>query len=503
MPLDQLPAEVIVPTRDQLLEDYLRDYRFHDTSGAATNEGTAPWADANVFVDQLLAVWAAVQKGGRNLVLTEAQGDAIETWARIKGLEGRRAATSSTGYVIADTSATGSKVFAEDELVDEAGVRFYCTRTDTYEDEQPIPIAARDTGAGTNLEPGTVLRWSSPRPGCGPRAEVWEGPDGEGLTGGGEEETDEEIIDRIIVAGQNPAASGNDADYTLAAERTPGLSVQKAFAFDGIVGPGTVALCFTMRPDELGASRIPTAAQMALVEHHVRGRFPKDDGLMLCSLVASEVDIVLRVDWRDGADDWEDITPWPPYYTLAGSPSTVVVDSATDATHFVLETQTGAYPGGLAQPKVGNRITFYDAAEATFRRKTIASITGTGPWTIVCDEENDASDLTYTPVAGERVMPWSDSLPAVVPAVQTYMGTLGPGEQLSSFFDEGMRQRRMPRPPDWPLQIGNRLITEVQRLRSVGDATLVEPTVPYVTPVGSMGTFSRLLELRRIAVYPL
>jgi uncharacterized phage protein gp47/JayE len=501
VPLDTLPGKIDVPTRDALVDEYLRDFRFHDTTGAATNDGTQPWTDANVFADMLLPVWAATRTAGSNLVLTEAQGAAIETWARIKGLEGRRPATGSTGYIVLDAAAAGSHIFEGDELYQKGtNLRFACAAEDTYGDDQPVPIRSIDTGSAVNLEPNAVLLWKSPRTGCGPQALVWENSQGDGLTGGGEPESDGEIVDRIILAGKNPPAAGNSADYILRAERTPGLAVQKAFVYEGIKGPGTVALAFTMRPDALGETREPSVAQIAIVETHVRGAFPKDDGLYVVLLAGTGVNVALKVDWRENAQGWADITPWPPYYEVGGTPGAVTVDAATDATHFVLE--SGDYTG-IAQPKAGQRLAFYDAANAAFVLKTILTVTGTGPWTVACDTADAASDLAFTPDPGDRVMPWSTSLAALVPAVQAYFNTLGPGEQKSSFFDEGMRQRRTPRPPEWPYTIGNHLTTIVQDVPAVGDADLVEPAIPYVTPVGVAAVLSRLLELNQISVFPL
>jgi uncharacterized phage protein gp47/JayE len=500
MPIDELPGKIEVPDRDRIREDWLRDYRFHGPDGVSTVDGTLPFLEASVFADSAVGVWSAVQTTGNNLVLTEATGTALEQWATSSGLDGRTAPIGSTGYVVADASAGGTTIFVGDELKDTAGLRYQCTVTDTYYDGGLIPVAGIDTGPGTNQEPDVVLTWTAPRPGCGPTASVWTSADGDGLTGGRDEETDGELLERIITTRANPAASGNDAEYQQAVKKTPGLPIQAAFTVPAILGPGTIAVTATMQPDAPGGSRLPTTAQLAAIEAYVKDQFPADDGLFVCSLIGQNVDVALEVAWQTGANDWADVAPWPPYYA---STDAITVQSATSPTVFILERASANY-AGVTQPIVGQTFALYDNAAAKFRRKRILSFTGTGPWTITVDTDNAASDTTYTPVAGQAASPYSASMDLVVAPILAYFNGLGPGEQVSTFFDPGLRQRRSPASPgSWPNTIGYKLINGVQDVAAVNDANLLSPSIPTTTTVGTPGVSSYLLQLRYIAVYEL
>lgn len=491
MPIDKLPTEITVPERDAIHEQFLVDYRFQGPDGVDTQEGTLPYIEGAVFADNILPIWAAAKKAGSNLVLTEAQGAALEQWAVSKGLDGRLPATGATGYVIADVATSGSQIFVGDELK-KGSTRYQVTEEKVYLPDDLIPVAAEDLGYGTNLEPDIVLTWSSPRPGCNPTAKVWENSQGDGLTGGRDAETDGELVDRIIDTSKNPPASGNAAEYILRAQQTPGIPVQKGFAHPGIKGPGTIAVTFTIRPDTPGASRAPTPAQLAALEAHLLGAFPADDGIFVTSITEEPTDFAISVDWRKEAVGWADTIPWPASYT----PS-VTISAATDATTFSVS-------GGTTAPQIGNTIAVYDETARTFYRKTILTVTGTGPWALTCDTAANASDTTFTPVVGDRVSPWSDSLQALIDPLVAYFDRTGPGEQKASFFDPGDRQRRYPpTPAEWPAQVGSRVEADLQSVDAVQDLQVQVPTLPLACPVGTATVLSKMRILGHVAAYPL
>jgi uncharacterized phage protein gp47/JayE len=499
MPIDTLPQEIAIPERDQIRDDFLADYRFAEGGDADTTEGTLPYLDASSFADSALPLWAQVRRSGYNLVLTEAQGAALEQWAVQSGItEGRRPATGSTGYLVADTSAGGSTILQGDVAKTAAGVRLEVTTTKLYKDGKLIAVRSLDTGPGTNLAPDTVVTWEAPRPGCGPTALVWEDQNGDGLTGGRNAEEDSELLDRILERKRTPPAAANDSHIQQVVRATPGIPVQACWTYPAIKGPGSTAVVFTVLPEGTG-SRVPTTTQITAVAQHLQGNggIPADFSIFVNPLVASLVDVVISVTWRQTG--WTDVAPWPSYY--AGT-SAIKVTAVTDSTHFVLGRASGVY--SITSPVAGQVIGFFDTSTQTFLRKTILSVTGTGPWTIVCDTTNEASDTTYTPVVGQRAMPWSDSLDLVVEPIVTYFRGLGPGEQVASFFDAGARQKRSPDSPVlWTSTIGNRLINGVQDLTDViSDAVLLEPSVPLSTPVGTTAVLSYLYELGKVSVFP-
>lgn len=503
MPLDELPGKVLVATREELVERWKRSHRTR-VPGADTGPGTQPDVDARSLVDIVLPVLAAAKMSGRNAVLEEARGKAADQWGEREGVGARRDAIGATGYVRMRTSTGGTTIQVGQELTHEpTGLRFEALETRNFVTGDNCAIIGKDTGPETNLAAGLELKWTSPPSGCGATAVIVQQSDGSGLSGGRLRESDEEYVDRIGEEKRTRAASGNDADYQIKAQQTPTVPVQKAFSYPGITGPGTICIVFTLSPLTPGGSRIPNPAQIGLVEAHVEGQMPADDGSFFGALLNQDADVVFDVTWNESAAGWEDTIQWPPYYAPAGSPSAVIVDGSLTptATTFKLKTATSDYTS-VKQPQVGQTIAFYEQAKGKFRRKRIGTIAGTGPWTVTCDVTNNVSDTSYIPIAAQRAMPWSDSLDSLLPGLFAYFDTLGPGEQVATFYDEGRRQKRIPRPPRyWPAQLTSKALTDAVATEDVDDVHVREGD-NQVPTVGTPGVLSYILKLRYVAFFP-
>lgn len=500
-----LPDQIVVRDRAAWRTAYLRSYSLRDPE-ADTREDTQPWIDASAQADQLAIMSENARQIGRKIPLSELNDEQLDQRLDEMGLPPRFPDLGSSGFVIARTSAGGTHIFSGDELTDpDSGLRFQCITTGDYLNGQYVPVAAIDTGPSTNLDPETQLVWSAPRPGCYPTAEIAEQTDGLGLSGGRLAESGDEVRQRISDTLADPAASGNDAAYRRFAEnsRGHGVPVQRAFTYPCILGPGTTGLVFTMKPQRPGASRVANPTQIAQVRDYVVGQMPGDDGYLDVVLLEQATDIVLDVSWGEGAAGWTDATPWPE--RRATGAGAIVVQSATDETHFVLATDDGNYTG-VADPVVGQTIGFYDQSSATFKRKKLLSVTGSGPWTLVADGVNAASDLSYTPTVGQRACPWSDSLDSLVSPVVEHFETLGPGEQRATFFDPGVREKRSPHSPRyWPSSITNRLAGELldpELAPTIGDCVCREG-LGITASIGSPGVSAYLLVLGDLHAFPL
>lgn len=498
MPIDNLPGALIIPQRDEIRDDYLRDVRIR-TPGAVTLEGTLEFADASVFADTQVAVYYDAKTIGDYVANVNKTGAALDAELKLAGTK-RLGDAGGSGFVLIGASGGGGTIFAEDEIKDaKSGLRFKCTVTGLYTDGQYVPITGVDTGPSTNLDALSTMKWSFPRPGISPTATVVQQSDGSGLTGGRNAETDAQANDRLAALRASPPASGNDADYQKATQETPGITIQQAFTYPCIRGPGTMGVTFTLRPGTPGANRIPNATQLATVLAWLIGKFPADDGILVCSLLGFSVNIVYKVSWSGSAVSWADAAPWPPYIPS----DMVIVDNsvAPTATTFRLVTGTST-----VNPTVGSTIAFYDQKAGVFRRKRILTVTtlaANHTWDIVCDIVNNASDTTYTPFTGQAPGPWSDSLQVLVPDTTAYFDTLGPGEQLSVIPDPNLRARRTPRSPSvYANKVTNRITSPLFKLAAVNDIELAFPTVPFSTPVGYAGVVSYLLQLGSMTVFP-
>lgn len=487
-----LPGQLVVYSRDVVVAKYLRDYKLRHPV-ADVGPGTQPYLDAQVFADQQVVLFYNAQQisAGTNLA---ARGSRLDAVGAAEGIE-RPEAAGSAGFVSVVTADGGGTIIEGDELLDTAtGLRFQCLTTALYANGSAVPIAAIDAGPSTNLGAGTVLEWTSPRAGVGPKAVVLAGADGLGLTGGRDAATDEEYVEVIKEARANPPASGNDAAFRQAVRRTPGLAVEMVFTYPAVKGPGTTCIVFTLKPQVPGGSRLPNGAQIAEVEANLKATFPGDDGIFVAQLVGSQVEIALRIEWKKGAAQWADVVPWPPF--VPDSPVRVNADVTPTATAFRLATAVDT-----AAPQPGQTIGLFDRAKGLWRRKrikTVSTITANRKWAIVVETVNAASDTSFVPAAGALVSPWSESLSGLTAPVLEAIGALGPGEQFASLPDPGLRRRRLPESPaSWPSTITNKAFTNrVFRLPTVADADLLLPQpIPFPTPIGTPATLSYLFEL--------
>lgn len=505
--------DLLVLARDAIAKKFTRDWAYWQwladpTRPVDVGPKTLPSILGRVVGDILVPFSANAVTIGRATLLRYATGDRLTEIGESKGVF-RQPATGATGYVQIRAATGGGTILAADELVDPTtGLRFQVLVSQLYIDGAQVPIQAVDTGPTTNIAAGTVLTFSSPRPGIGAKGTVVAQSDGSGLSGGHEAESDTEYINRIVEQQTNPPASGNTAEYIQQTEATPGVPVEKAWVIPAWAGPGTTCVIFTVRPAQSGGSRIPNDVQMGQVEANLKAIFPADDAITVAIVQPVPFPIAVSASWRKSAAGWTDLQPWPPFVQTnllsQPLPSPITVDGAVAPTTTTLRATTSVT---APNPRPGQTIGLYNLATRTFQRKkivTVAIVVPSMSWDLTFDTTNNASDL-YVPRAGQLLSPWSDSLNLLSAAVETYMLGLGPGEQFAFFPDPGERQRRQPESPgDWPSIVGNAdLVGAIKATRPVSDVEVLMPwQTPYPTPGGIPGVSVSLLTLGDFGVFP-
>ena len=492
-------TDLVTKTRDQIIAEYERDYLLLCPT-ALTGPGTQPRLSATLLADQLMPIYANTVKAARasdieQMSLEELRIEADRLAVPLVG------ATGSSGFVTITAAAGGTVITAGKELVHPSSKAvFYCVTTALYSDGQEVPIASRSTGPETNIDAGTILQWSSPPAGCGLTCTVFADSNGNGLTGGADEEGREQILEKIRDAKANPRGSGNDADYRAWALSTQGLQIEAIFIYPALYGPSTTGWTFTVPPDKYG-SRIPTALQVALVRNHIASLAPRSDMGFFLNITDVPTNIVAQVEWAQDAEQWADEAPWPEYFEQvpgAGS-GAVQVSGATDPLTFTLATSNGDYTT-CGDPATGTTLAVWDNVNKAFCRKKVLTVVGGGPWTITCDGTFGASDTTYTPVIGQRVAPWSNSLQYLVSPTVAYFDLVGPGEAKATTYLDGSRTRRDPAPPKvWPDRITKALERDLEALSAVASLDLTEGSGVTVGP----SLTPDMLSLLNLSAFPI
>lgn len=415
----------------------------------------------------------------------------------------RPPAVGASGYVIAVTSTGGATIFAGDEWRPKnSKVRFQCAVTALYADGDQVPIVGLDVGPGTNLDAGTEGEWSNPRSGCSPNAAVWS----EGLTGGRDQADNEEYKAVIIERRARPAVGANEAAYEALIEDpfATGIAVQRAFVWPAIQGTGMIGCTFTMRPETPGGSRLPSSAQLAIMEATLAGTFYGDDGYRMITLAEEPATLKFRVTWRKAAAGWASSPVWPPYNSGVAVHVDGAVTIAADALRVTSASDTTAPVEGQVIGLFNLTGSVGGVTQPAFERKTIATVTqvvANKSWNLTFDMSAGASTV-FVPANGALVSPWSDSLDLILPPILDYFDRMGPGEMVDPLPDPGRRQRRQPENPEsWPSILSNRLDALVQSVQAVSSATLVEPGTTVATSVGTLGVLTYLRRLTDMAVY--
>ena len=373
MPLDQLPSTLVTPSRDQSVQKFLRDWLLRSPNSRA-DPGGEPYMKAQVYSDQAMPQFANAVLISRNTSRQTMVGAALDNEATSLGTA-RSPPVGATGSVQIGAVAGGVTIYQGDLAVIGSSI-YQCTATALYAPGAPVPIAGVTTGVGTNQDPGTIGEWQNARPGCNPNFTVIAQADGSGLSDGADIESDDDLRQRLDELAANPPASGNDAEIIALASACPGLSIQQAFTFPCIQGPGTTCLVFTLRSSSAGGNRIPNAAQIALMAAWLQGpgQLPADPSITVGTLVAQPVGIVLRPTWATGAPSWMDGSPWP-LFTAAGSEPQVGNFGGTVGANT--STQFRVLNAAIA-PSVGQNVAVFDLPNLTFRRKQILSFSTPG-----------------------------------------------------------------------------------------------------------------------------
>ncbi|WP_375362030.1 baseplate J/gp47 family protein [Bradyrhizobium japonicum] len=181
------------------------------------------------------------------------------------GSKGRKAATYAQG-VVNLTGVLGVIVPMGTTLSSAAGINYQTTEEITI-GTGPTPVAAMALTAGAvgNIDEGETINVADGIPGVDGIAAVVS------MTGGVDEETDDQLRARILFRIQRPPMGGDADDYVLWALAVPGVT--RAWSASEM-GTGTVTVRFMMddlRADDRG---LPTPDDVLVVRNYLETKRP-------------------------------------------------------------------------------------------------------------------------------------------------------------------------------------------------------------------------------------
>lgn len=231
-----------IKTAEQYRDDFLRSVKNAlITQSGIENPNVSYGTDHYIYGT---AIGKIAELAGLNILAAAdaqmadtATGEDLYRIGRIYNLSLKPAGTS-VGSIVLRSSQDALGITSGQQLIDPQGLRYQVNIGGIFDNGDSIKIVSIDTGTGTNLAAGTVLRWVSPPAFVSPTALVATG----GLTGGVDAETDEGLRTRILNRIRYPIGGGNWVQFADIAEKSS-VSVQKAFVFPAFNGPSTVQVC--------------------------------------------------------------------------------------------------------------------------------------------------------------------------------------------------------------------------------------------------------------------
>lgn len=419
-------TELKLASRDAIRDGYLADLK-RRMPGLDTAFGSEAFARASAFADTVLPLFTNAS------VILDGTSDVTATAARLnlrlkEAGTARLGAKKAAGFVAVEASVGGTPIVLGDLLTyPETGARYSVLIGRTYQDGQLCAIRAIEGGAGGNAPVGARLTWVTPRAGCAPTCAVASDNDGEGLTGGAEEETDAQAQERVVGVRANPGPDWSAAGIKRLLESKEavgehGVALDRVFVYPCVpVGTGGLTLCFLVRG--AGAARLPGAAELTAITTYLGTKGYAGDVVNLAAVLQDPASYLptFGVRWAPGTVGWANQAPFPfGRRAIVGGTLTATGCSAV---------MPDGYAGASA-PAPGTDLALYDPASRTVKRKRVGSVSGAGPW-VLTFTATGVTDDSYVPVANASICPWADDLPALLTAVLAEADKLTPGQQVN------------------------------------------------------------------------
>jgi uncharacterized phage protein gp47/JayE len=243
------------------------------------------YVSAKVIGGAVWEVFGRLKWMDRQRFAMTATGDELERHGADYGIS-RKPASYSQGnvVVVADTwplTVAQGTVFTRSD-----GVQFTSTLAKDigkYSLSATIPVVCNVAGKSGNTTYGAPLSTNIAHL-------TAVNVDDVGLGQGADQETDDQLRERILARKRYPPHGGADFDYIAWAKELPGVT--RAFVKANAFGRGTVGIWFLM--DDTYVAGIPQAADVAAVQAHIDGLKPTTAIPIVQAPVADCIDIVIQ-----------------------------------------------------------------------------------------------------------------------------------------------------------------------------------------------------------------
>lgn len=434
------------PTAKELLDQCLADIRYSYASrGIEANvlPGSDHYVRAETYCNRAAIALANNKLALRNFSPLTATGDDLINLAAAFGVS-KRPADGASGYVNCYGTAGAVTIPAGYQGTSPSGHKYQVPAATTVtlvgQDDNAgaaptVYIEAVKNGDSTNQTAGTTLSWDSSSIGA---LKATCKVDAGALTGGTDEDDDEDIRARLLRKLSAPTADTNSSRFAELAEEAS-ASIQQAYVYPAVRGPGSVDIALVKDTGDRTLGSTVTTAVSAYVAAAMGGHAD----LNVTSVNAQYVDVVINLTLPlpasagGSGSGWKDATPWP-----STTDSTLVrVTASSSNTLTVNATSSQA-------PVAGNRFCLWNPSlsapdSAAMTEFEIISVSGSSGAYVLTVSSVPGWVSALTPWL--RVSPAAENMSSYADAIYTSIKALGPGEKTSA-VEILPRGRRYPAP---------------------------------------------------------
>lgn len=423
MAIPKLNQIYIPESSQEILEGMLTDYRLLvqadlGVEDPAIQPGTELYLRFNAIANAQLAVLANLEIAASQANEQTATGGALDSIREALGLPEVNPAPSS-GQVTPQIVGSSPVLFQDGlEFTTPSGLRGQVDGSQTINDGSSINVVMIDTGTATNTASGIKVKWVSPPVNVLQEATVTSS----GLTGGTDEESDDEKRARILQRRQNPPAGGN---WSQQAEIAEGVSsgIQKAFVYPALGGPGSSKITVCKALESTSYSREVSASIVSDVIAAIETQLPTPFEIVGQSVADEPVDVAIEISLPSAAEGegWANITPWP----LLVSNTKCTVTAVSSTTEITVDADTSTSPvDGTTQ------IAWWSPDAQTFVIATVSTHSGSsGAWVLTLDTA--LASGSYSVGTGDYISPAASNLHEYGATWVSELGKLGPGQNTS------------------------------------------------------------------------
>ncbi len=302
-----------------------------------------------VFSGLARGLYGDIQYLADQLFVATAEKTYLERHASLKDLS-RKLPAVATGNATA-TGPEGTPIAAGTLSTRSDNQQFITTTAVTIGSAPtPVPVAATLGGTAGNTAAGSTLTFINPIAG------VALAVDENGLAGGTDVETDDELRARLLDVWQNPPQGGSPSDYVEWAEAVAGVT--RAWVFKYGQGAGTVGVAFVM--DDNAGSIVPDAGTVGAVQAALDTKAPTTATVYAITLQAIVVPIAIHLENDTTVNRSAVQAALVDFFRTAGAPGTVLFRDMIEA---AVQDASGNGDGDVVTPAGDTTVANYQIAE--------------------------------------------------------------------------------------------------------------------------------------------